>query len=122
MTEDAITGAPVATVETKPAKSASKATETTATADMAAAVATALRQTNAHRFGPPDVAPTERVKAAALAIKQGKSVQSAMAGAGYGRKYIEGNAATFPAFLVSLGLLNESQARKAAGAVLAGGD
>lgn len=90
--------------------------------ETAAAIATALRQSNAHRFGPPNEGPTERMRAAAAAIKGGQSARAAMAAAGYGRKYIAGNATVFPGLLASQGLLTQSQAHKAAAMAAAGGD
>lgn len=92
-----------------------------AEATIAVAVAEALRQTNANRFGPAAEGPTQRVRDCAAAIKAGKGVADAMTAAGYGRRYVEGNAAGFPAFLATLGLLTDAQAARATGAVLAGG-
>jgi hypothetical protein len=107
--------------ETKPAaKPAAPMTPTAATAEMASAIAMAMRQTNAYRFGPPAAGPTQRLIDVADLIKSGKGVEAAMAAAHppYGRKFIDGNAATFPEFLCSQGLLTEAQARKAAGRAL----
>jgi hypothetical protein len=87
----------------------------------AVAIAEAMRQSKVNPFGPPGEAPTQRVRDCAAAIKGGTPVAVAMAKAGYGRKYIEGNAAGFPAFLQTLGLLTPAQARKATGETMAGG-
>lgn len=89
-------------------------------AEMAAYIAEALRQANASRFGPAAAKPTQRVRDVAALIIAGKPVEVAMTAVTppYGRKFIAGNAATFPAFLAGLGLLSEAQARKAAGAVM----
>lgn len=89
--------------------------------EMSVAIAEALRQSKANPFGPAASGPTERVRDCADAIKAGKPVAEAMAKAGYGRKFIEGNAAGFPAFLEANGLLTPAQARKATGETLAGG-
>lgn len=91
------------------------------TADTAAAIAEALRQTKMNPLGVAAEGPTARVRAAAAAIARGTGVVRVMADAGYGRRYIDGHAAGFPAFLRAHGLLTDAQARKAIGEVLAGG-
>lgn len=55
---------------------------------------------------------TERVQAAAKALKSSGDVAAAMASAGYGQRFIDGNAATFAAFLHSEGLLTDNQLAK----------
>lgn len=100
---------------------AEETTAKAAQASQAAMVAEALRQSQANPHGIPAEGPTDRVRACAAAIAKGQGVVAAMTAAGYGRKFIEGNAAGFPAFLESKGLLTAAQARKATGEVLAGG-
>lgn len=56
--------------------------------------------------------PTERVEAAAVALKKSGDVRSAMAEAGYGNRFIDGNADTFPDFLHAHGLLTDKQYEK----------
>lgn len=54
--------------------------------------------------------PTERQKAAAAAIKSGKSVEDAMAEAGYGPGFIAGAAGDFKTFLEKCGALSSAPA------------
>ena len=90
-------------------------------ADVAAIVGEAMRESKASPFGPASQGPTERVRSVAAGIKAGKSVEAAMTDAGYGRRYIAGNAAGFPTLLAKYGLLTDAQAKKATGAVLVRG-
>lgn len=103
--------------EAPPQKAAKTAAPAPAQADakLATAVAEALRQSNAHRFGPPAAGPTARVQVVADLIRGGARCRDAMRAAGYGGKFIDGNAAQFPFFLAKNGLLTDAEAMVAAG-------
>jgi len=84
-------------------------------ADLSAAIVEAQRLAAMYPLGIPTKGPTARMKLCAELILKGKAVDVAMRKAGYGRKFIAGNADKFVDLLASEGLLKPKEAAAAVG-------